>query len=151
MLTLPLLLLGASPLRGQDEGGADAAAAATDTVDEAAAVEAASAAALQWLAIVDGGDYEASWEAAAPALKDALAATQWAAALGQARGPLEPFGDRERISARYTTELPNAPAGEYVVLQYRTAVSGDRTVVETVVPMKVDGAWKVSGYFVRPE
>lgn len=153
MLTVPALLLGAAgTLQAQDdEAGADAAEMAADTVDEAAAIAAAEEAALAWLELVDAGDYEASWEQAAPALRDAVTSQQWIAALGQAHGSLAPFGERERISAQYTTELPNAPAGEYVVLQYRTAVAGDRTVVETVVPMSVDGEWKVSGYFVRPE
>jgi len=151
LMTVPLLLFGATgTLHAQDEGGADAEAAGV-AADTAAAVEAASAAALEWLAVVDSGDYEASWEQAAPAMRQAVTTAQWTAALGQARGPLEPFGERNRIEARYATELPGAPEGEYVVLQYRTGVAGDRTVVETVVPMNVDGAWMVSGYFVRPE
>ena len=36
-------------------------------------------------------------------------------------------------------------------MQFRTQVSGARTVIETVVPMKEGGAWKVSGYFVKAE
>ena len=36
------------------------------------------------------------------------------------------------------------------MLQYRTEVSSDRTVTETVVPMKDGDACKVSGYFVQP-
>lgn len=152
MLTAFVLLLGAAgTLHAQDEARADAAEMADDTGDEAAAIAAAEDAALAWLALVDAGDYEASWEQAAPALRDAVTTQQWIAALGQAHGSLAPFGERERISAQYTTELPNAPEGEYVVLQYRTGVAGDRTVVETVVPMNIDGEWMVSGYFVRPE
>jgi uncharacterized protein DUF4019 len=54
--------------------------------------------------------------------------------------------------ARYTTDLPNAPRGQYVLFQYETNVSGGRQVVETVIPV-LEGkrGWRVSGYFIRPD
>jgi hypothetical protein len=155
MLMLLLMLIkslpGSATLLFAQDDAAPADAADSAGVDAAAAVEAAAAAALEWLELADAGEYRESWQQGAAALQEALTPEAWATALGDARGPLEPFGERTQISARYATELPNAPAGEYVILQYRTAVAGDRTVVETIVPMKEDGAWKVSGYFVRPE
>ena len=68
------------------------------------------------------------------------------------RAPFEPFGARHQIMARYTMDPPNAPPGQYVLLQYQTDVSGGRHVVETVVPT-LDGTrgWRVSGYFIRLE
>jgi hypothetical protein len=47
--------------------------------------------------------------------------------------------------------VPNAPAGEYVVLQYRTESAVASFVTETVVMVR-DGArgWRVVGYTVRP-
>ncbi|HXF81037.1 MAG TPA: DUF4019 domain-containing protein, partial [Usitatibacter sp.] len=58
---------------------------------------------------------------------------------------------RKVRSARYTRELPNAPAGEYVVIQYDTRFERVPHAVETVTPMKdPDGTWRVSGYFVNP-
>lgn len=149
---IPALTLGASTSLLAQEGEMDAAAATDDAAaDHAEDVEAAASAALDWLAVLDTGDYGDSWDAAAGLIQEGITRDQWTSGLGQARGQFEPFGVRTRINAEYTTELPNAPAGEYVVLQYRSEVSGDRTVVETVVPMKQeDGSWKVSGYFVRP-
>ena len=90
--------------------------------DTAATIAAAERGAQVWLALVDKG------------------------------GPFEPFGARRRIMARYTTEPPNAPPGQYVLLQYSTTVSRGRQVVETVVPV-LDGkrGWRVSGYWVRLE
>jgi hypothetical protein len=62
------------------------------------------------------------------------------------------LGARELLVASFQTKLPNAPPGPYVVLQYRTQAGGQKTVVETVTPMKdEDGRWRVSGYFVRLE
>lgn len=60
--------------------------------------------------------------------------------------PLEPVGARKLLSASFQSKLPNAPPGEYVVLQYQTQADGSKTVVETVTPMKdKDGSWRVSG------
>lgn len=76
----------------------------------------------------------------------------WKDAVLQARGPFEPFGARKLLNAVFRRQLPNAPPGEYVVLQYETRVQGNRTVVETVTPMRdPDGRWRVSGYYVRPQ
>jgi len=114
------------------------------------AVEAAKQSAQGWLALVDAGDYETSWEDAAKLLKSQITAEQWAARVEQVHSQLGTFQERSLIAARYTTSLPNVPDGEYVVAQYR-AQYGDTTVVETATLMKEDDAWRIAGYFVRPE
>lgn len=120
-------------------------------VDTAAAVREARVAATAWLQIVDQGKYAESWGEAASAFQQAVTKPAWENAVRQARSPHEPFGAREEVMAQYTPELPNAPPGQYVILQYQTSVAGGRHVVETVVPA-YDGerGWRVSGYFVRP-
>jgi len=127
-------------------------AASQTKVDTAAAIRAADTAAYAWLALVDKGHVPESWDEAALTFQLTMTKPKWVQAVKQARASLEPFGARRQIMARYTTELPNAPPGQYVLFQYQTAVSGDRQVVETAVLM-VDGkrGWRVTGYFVRPE
>jgi hypothetical protein len=118
----------------------------------AAAVTAAQAAAISWLGLVDRGRYGDSWDSAAVVFRRAVTRSAWEAAVGSARRPFEPFGERQQANASFRTKLPDAPPGQYVVLQYRTKTGGGRTVVETVTPMKdPDGAWRVSGYYIRPE
>ncbi|MFC5514095.1 DUF4019 domain-containing protein [Massilia jejuensis] len=52
--------------------------------------------------------------------------------------------------ATFKKDLPGAPPGEYVIIVYDSVFSNMPTVVETVTQMReVDGAWKVSGYFIR--
>jgi hypothetical protein len=117
----------------------------------ATAIAAAETAATAWLALVDQGDIDASWDSAASGFRQAVTRPDWSRAVGQARGPFEPFGTRHLLGARYETRLPNAPPGRYVILQYETGVSQGRTVVETVVPsLDGDGRWRVGGYFIRP-
>ncbi len=130
--------------------GSAGLAQSSDTA--AAAVTAGQAAAISWLGLVDRGRYGESWDSAAAVFRHALTRAGWEAAVGSARRPFEPFGERQQVEAVFRTKLPNAPPGNYVVLQYRTKTGGGRTVVETVTPMKEsDGVWRVSGYYIRPE
>lgn len=123
--------------------------AATDT---AAARVVAERAARGWLAVVDSGRYAESWTQASTVFRAAVTQPEWVRAVGNARGPFEPFGTRRLVTARYFTQLPGAPAGEYVVLQFTTAVAGGHQVLEMITPMKdADGSWRVSGYYVRPQ
>ena len=126
--------------------------AAQAPVDTAAVLRTADTVAHAWLALVDKGEITKSWDEAALVFQLAVTKTKWERAVRSARGPFEPFGARHQIMARYTTDAPNAPPGQYVLLQYQTDVSGGRQVVETVVPT-LDGkrGWRVSGYFVRLE
>ena len=119
---------------------------------DSAAIDQAASAAVTWLELIDNGTYESSWEQAAPAFQQAVSKPDWVRSVAQARTPFEPFGTRRLARAEFQETLPNAPPGPYVILQYRTSVSQDRTVMETVVPMRqADGRWLVAGYFVRPE
>jgi hypothetical protein len=115
-----------------------------------ASVKAAEAAATPWLALVDAGDSAASWSQAAPVFRQQVTEDQWRAAVGSARGPFGKLLSRKLSSARYTTSLPGAPDGEYVVIRYATSFEKKRDAIETVTPMKgTDGVWRVSGYFIR--
>jgi hypothetical protein len=128
-----------------------AATGRAQVAPDSSAIPQATAAAQTWLHLLDAGDYGASWDQAAPLLQQAVTKPAWVAAAHQARDPFEPFGDRTFSEATYQATLPNAPPGPYVIVKYQTAVSGGRTVTETVVPMRLpDGSWRVSGYFVRP-
>ena len=75
---------------------------------------------------------------------------QWKDTLNTVRAPLGKLDSRQLKSATYTTKIPNAPAGEYVVLQFETRFENKSAALETVTPMlEKDGKWKVSGYFVK--
>ena len=117
---------------------------------EDASDPAAQAAAEKWLALVDAGDYGRSYDAAASFFKKALTKEQWVDAVGKARGPLGKLDSRRLLAAKRMTELPNAPKGDYVVMQYEAKFPAG-SAIETITPMKdADGTWRVSGYYVRP-
>jgi Protein of unknown function (DUF4019) len=116
-----------------------------------AAISAAQTAASSWLSLVDKSRYGESWDSAAALFKKGVTKAGWESAVRQARGSVDPLGGRRLTSAGFSRTLPNVPPGEYVVLQYETQAAHGKTVVETVTPMKdLDGAWRVSGYYIRP-
>lgn len=118
----------------------------------AKSVVAGQDAAVAWLRLVDQHRYAESWDSAAGIFREAVTRSAWEAAVREGRGTFEPVGTRQLLGASLQTSLPNAPAGEYVVLQYQTMVRNGETAIETVTPTRdKDGRWRVAGYYVRPE
>jgi hypothetical protein len=120
--------------------------AASDEHSEAAATSAAKA----WLALVDAGNYAASWNAAATRFRNAIAQEQWEASAARVREPLGALQSRQLQSATFAHTLPNAPDGEYVVIRFTASFANKASAIETVTPMKDDdGTWRVAGYYIK--
>lgn len=114
------------------------------------AVAGARAAAQQWLAQIDAGDYAASWRDGAAPFRAAVSQQQWQGAMQQMRGALGAAAGRTLTSATFTRSMPGQPEGQYVVIQYTTQFANKPQAVETVTPMREqDGSWRVSGYYVQ--
>jgi hypothetical protein len=110
---------------------------------------AAKVAAAGWLAIMDAGDYPASWDAAAGIFKSALTSAAWSQAATQVRTRLGAMQSRADKSLTMATSLPGVPDGNYAVLQFDTAYANKAVSVETVSLVLEDGQWKVVGYFIK--
>lgn len=114
------------------------------------ATEAGVEAATVWLALVDSGEYEKSWNEAADYFKNAVTKEKWAQSLNAARKPLGELTSRELKSADHRTALPGAPDGEYVLMQFTSSFSAKAEAIETVTFMgEPDGKWKMAGYFIK--
>ena len=114
-----------------------------------AKVRDADQAAGKWLALIDGRQYQDSWEQAASLFKQQVSTDNWRQSISAARQPLGAMISRKLVSATYATSLPGAPDGEYVVLQYQTRFKYKKSAIETVTPMLDNKRWRVSGYYVR--
>jgi hypothetical protein len=115
-----------------------------------AAEKAAQAAAEKWLGLVDQGQYAESWGTASSYFKNAVPEKQWLQSMKGARQPLGKMISRRLKSATFTTSLPGAPDGQYVVIQYATSFENKASAVETVTPLRdPDKQWRVSGYFIK--
>ena len=114
------------------------------------AVEQARTAAQEWLAMLDAQDYDGSWKACGDLLKAAVSQEEWSAKLSVTLGPLGKAGSRGVRSTEFSKTMPSAPDGEYVIVKLDTSFENKQTAVETVVLRKEpDGAWRVSGYFIK--
>ncbi len=123
-----------------------AQAAAADEAKERAAL----AVAQQWLAAVDQGQYAKTWKEAASYFRNAVTQDSWEQSMEAVRKPLGKRVSRSVTSVTYTTALPGAPDGEYVVIHFETVFEHKSAAVETVTPMlDTDGKWRVSGYFIQ--
>jgi hypothetical protein len=112
--------------------------------------DAAQPAAESWLKLVDAGNYAASWDQAAKVFKGAVGQADWVQMAGGVRTPLGKLVSRQLKSREYAEKMAGAPEGKYVVIQYDTVFENKASAVETVIPMAdPDGAWRVSGYFIR--
>lgn len=112
--------------------------------------QAAQAATETWVALVDQGQYAASWQTAASQFRTAVSQQKWSDAVQTARGPLGALKTRTIKSTTPTKTLPGAPDGDYVVTQFNTVFDNKAATLETVaVVHEPDGQWRVVGYFVR--
>ena len=121
-------------------------AAMSEQTKEDIAIQAAE----DWLATVDALGYGKSWDMAASFFKNALPKEQWTKSMNAFRKPLGTLINRKLKSKKYMTNLPGAPDGEYVVIQFETSFENKKKAIETVTPMlDSDGQWKVSGYYIK--
>lgn len=119
---------------------------AADAKKEAAALSAAE----KWLALVDSQKYAESWKEAATLFRNAVQPKQWEHSMNAVRKPLGQLVSRKVKTKMYTSSLPGAPDGEYVVIQFDSSFKNKNTAVETVTPMMdTDGGWRVSGYYIK--
>jgi hypothetical protein len=111
----------------------------------------AMTAAQAWLTRVDAGSYGESWDESAAYFQEKVPKVQWQTSLDTKRTPLGGMVARKIRKATYARALPNAPEGEYVVIEFDTAFENLPQSTETVTSMRgKDGSWKVAGYLIKP-
>ncbi len=114
------------------------------------AEQAAITAAEKWLALIDNDDSSESWNQAASFFKSVVSSEQWKTSFDAAQVPLGKVVSRKLKSQKYAEELPGAPDGEYVIIEYDTSFERKKNGTETITLMKdTDGEWRAAGYFVK--
>ncbi len=123
-------------------GVADTPAAAPSTV---AAESAAVASARDWLALVEKGDWNASWEATGQSFKALNTVETWSRVAQQVQGPLGAVKSRVLISE----ETVPAPPYGYQMVKFRTDYANKAGAIETLSLVREGGAWRVVGVTVE--
>ena len=103
---------------------------AEDTKEQAAIQTAEN-----WLSNIDTEQYEDSWENGAIFLKNEESKEQWVSSMNKYRKPLGKMEERKFKSSQYMTDIPDAPDGEYVVIQFDTVFENKKEAIETITPM----------------
>ena len=113
---------------------------------EAAAQRSAEA----WLKLVDGAKYEDAWRQAASAVKKAVTTEQWQQGVSAERHPLGKLLSRKLKTRLYTEQLPEAPSGKQVIIQFAATFESKASAEEQVtLVLDPDGTWRVWTYFIR--
>ncbi|MEG3148685.1 DUF4019 domain-containing protein [Sphingomonas sp. ZT3P38] len=108
-----------------------------------------SAVARKWVGLLDDGQWDASWRAAATMFRAQITPAQWATTAQSVRQPLGRPSSRTFQSATQTKTLPGAPEGDYQLLQFSTRFANKPDAIETVVLAREQAGWRVSGYLIR--
>jgi hypothetical protein len=114
------------------------------------AERAASQDATAWLALLDKGELEETWDTSAPFLRERATRPQWIQSGNAMRAALGKALSRKQIAIMETDSVPTAPPGHYVVVEYRSKFAQEPLAFESVTEMLCDdGKWRVAGYSVR--
>ncbi|MGA7577000.1 MAG: DUF4019 domain-containing protein [Desulfobaccales bacterium] len=110
----------------------------------------ALAAAENWLALIDNGEYAKSWADAAPYLKKVITEAEWVQKMQEVRKPLGKPVSRKVKSETPKTSLPNAPEGQYIVIEFETSFANGKMGLENVnTRLESNGKWRVAGYGIQ--
>lgn len=129
--------------------------AKVDSVEEAikeskvpGAAESAQAS-LEWLKIVDDGDYAKSWDSASKLFQMTIGKDEWMELEQATRKPLGKVINREVVDERVAKNPKGLPVGNYMVLFYNTSFTNRKDAHELVTLMQEsDGKWRVLTYHV---
>ncbi len=107
-------------------------------------------AALSWLTLIDAGNYSESWNQAAAIFRGSVTEADWEKSMNTFRNPLGSLISRKPLSAIKYSQMPGAPDGQYVVMQFQTSFANKASAIETVTfSFEKDGQWRCSGYFIK--
>ena len=126
---------------------AKAAPAAKDSDPD---VTLAKKAALDWLALVDAGKFEATWVEAATSFQKAQSKVDWAKGIGEARPTMGKLVTRTLLNHEVRTTLPNLPPGKYITVRFTTVFEKHANGSESVTVVK-DGTrgFRMMSYLLK--
>jgi hypothetical protein len=110
----------------------------------------AVSAAQKWLTLIDAGSYSESWKEASAIFQGAVTEPGWENSMNTFRKLLGDLVSRKLKSAERMTEMPGAPDGQYVLMQFETSFINKKSAIETVTFMLgKDGQWRAAGYYIK--
>lgn len=110
---------------------------------------ASAQATLSWLGLEDKGHYSESWDESSVILKMTIPKDEWVQTQNKIRKPLGNVLSRKVLDQRVAKNPHGLPAGDYIVMFYKTSFSGKAEANELVTLYLEDGEWRVLTYQVN--
>jgi Protein of unknown function (DUF4019) len=104
-----------------------------------------------WLAEIDSGKYQQSYDEGCAALHNKVTKDQWLTVMNAIRAPLGTLVSRKEASHVDKPDGVEGLQGECMVFTYNTSFSKVDSSIEIVVLKKEDGVWKGAGYNEQPQ
>jgi hypothetical protein len=111
--------------------------------------QAAERQALGFLGYLDNGRFADSYAYTGMLIRSQLDREVFASQVEKARTGTGALQARELIDAGYSTTVPGAPEGQYVVLHYRSSFANRPDTVETLTLAMAKGYWRVDGWYIK--
>ena len=108
----------------------------------------ARAAALQWLQLVDAGEYAQAYEEEPARLRAATTGAQFMRSMEGRRVPFGRVLSRKFIGAAFTRKLTGSPDGRYESILFRTSFEHKALAAERVILTNEARQWRVVDYRV---
>jgi len=106
------------------------------------------AAALEWLALVDAGNYPAAYAMEPARLRAATTEEQFIRSMEGRRAPFGSVLSRSFIGAAFTRKLTGSPDGRYESILIRTSFENKKLAAERVILSYEARQWRVVDYRV---
>src|SRR5438874_7637083 len=108
----------------------------------------ARTAALDWLALIDAGDYARAYAEEPARLRAATTEGQFMRSMESRRAPFGRVLSRKFIGAAFTSKLTGPPDGRYENLLLPTSIGNKMVAAERVIMTHEDDQWRVVDYRV---
>jgi hypothetical protein len=120
-------------------------ASAEDQIDNALNVSKA------WVAQIDAGQYDESYEAGCDEMHDKVPQDRWEKVLKTIRSIYGPVLSRTQVSHVYKPNGYEGTEGEFLIVTYDTSFKNLNSATEVVVLKWQDGKWRGAGYNAGPK
>ena len=115
----------------------------------AADTQAAQRQALGFLGYLDQGRYADSYAYTGMLIRNQADRSSFAQQIEKARAGVGAMQQRALTDATYSTTVPGAPQGQYVVLHYHTSFANRPDATETLTLDFAKDYWRLAGYYIR--
>ena len=105
---------------------------------------------MKWLALIDAGKAGDAWDLSSKQLKSAVTRAKFVDGIRDARKSLGKLEGRTPERFARSHQLPGAPDGDYVIIQYTARFPKGKQLQEQLVWTIEDcDVWRVAGYYYR--